>query len=126
MYKILAVDDEPRIAEVLHEFLTKAGFDVKNVLGGREAIEIIKSDIKIDLMVLDMKMPKVTGFDVIKEMERINKKLPTIILTGSIDAEKYLGGLRALGYTREDILHKPVDLFELLDAVKKKLQQQFQ
>jgi DNA-binding response OmpR family regulator len=126
MYKILAVDDEPRIAEVLHEFLTKAGFDVKNVLGGGEAIEIIKSDIKIDLMVLDMKMPKVTGFDVIKEMERISKKLPTIILTGSIDAEKYLGGLRALGYTREDILHKPVDLFELLDAVKKKLQQQFQ
>jgi len=126
MYKILAVDDEPRIAEVLHEFLTKAGFDVKNVLGGREAIEIIKSDIKIDLMVLDMKMPKVTGFDVIKEMERISKKLPTIILTGSIDAEKYLGGLRVLGYTREDILHKPVDLFELLDAVKKKLQQQFQ
>jgi len=126
MHKILVVDDEPRITEVLEEFLDKSGFEVMIGLNGEKAIEILNSEIKIDLIVLDMKMPKVTGLDVIKEMERVSKRPPTIILTGSIDAEKYLGGLRVLGYTREDILHKPVDLFELLDMIKKKLQQQFQ
>ena len=121
MYKILVVDDEPRIAKVLEEFLVKSGFEVIKALGGEETIEILHSDIKIDLMVLDMKMPKVNGKDVLEEMRRINKKPPTIILTGSIDAGKYPVDLRSLGYAGKDILYKPVDLFALLDMVKKKL-----
>jgi DNA-binding NtrC family response regulator len=126
MYKILVVDDEPQIAKVLQEFLVKEGFEAITALGGEEAIEIVNSDIKIDLMVLDMKMPKVAGSDVLKEMKKINKKIPVIILTGSIDAEKYLTDLAKLGYTQEDILYKPVDLFALLDMVKNKLHKQSQ
>ena len=121
MFKILVVDDEPRIAKVLQEFLVKEGFEAITALGGEEAIKILNSEMKIDLMVLDMKMPKVTGTDVIKEMERIKRKIPTIILTGSVDAEKYLIDLIKFGYTEKDILYKPVDLFLLLDMVKKKL-----
>jgi DNA-binding NtrC family response regulator len=126
MYRILVVDDEAEIAKVLEEFLIKSGFEIIKALGGEEAIEILSSDIKIDLLILDMKMPKVAGFDVIKEMEKINKKTPLIILTGSVDAEKYLGDFKKLGYTMEDILYKPVDLFALLDKVKNKLHQQSQ
>ncbi len=121
MYKILVVDDEPRIAKVLEDFMVKSGFEVTQVLSGEEAIRILNSEMKIDLMVLDMKMPKVTGMDVIMEMERIKRKIPIIILTGSVDAEKYLIDLIKFGYTEKDILYKPVDLFSLLDMVKKKL-----
>jgi DNA-binding NtrC family response regulator len=121
MFKILVVDDEPRIAKVLQEFLVKEGFETITALGGEEAIKILNSDIKIDLMVLDIKMPKLTGLDVLKEMKRINKKIPTVILTGSIDAGKYLVDLKKLGYTPGDINYKPVDLFVLLDIVKKRL-----
>jgi len=121
MHKILVVDDEPRIAKILEEYLTRMGFHVTKASGGEEAIGILHSDVKIDLMILDMKMPKVGGFDVIKEMKRINKNIPTIILTGSIDAEKYLVDLKVLGYSSEDILYKPIELLALLDKVKKKL-----
>jgi len=121
MYKILVVDDEPRIGKVLQDFLVKSGFEVTQVLGGEEAIKLLNSEMKIDLMVLDMKMPKVRGTDVIKEMVRINKEIPTIILTGSIEAGKYLTDLIKFGYTEKDILYKPLDLFLLLDMVKKKL-----
>jgi len=121
MHKILVVDDEPRIAKVLQDFMAKSGFQVTQALGGEEAIKILNSEMKIDLMVLDMKMPKVTGMDVINEMERIKRKIPVIILTGSVDAEKYLIDIIKFGYTEKDILYKPVDLFLLLDMVKKKL-----
>jgi DNA-binding NtrC family response regulator len=121
MYKILVVDDEPGIAKLLQDFLVKSGFAVTQSLGGEEALKILNSETKTDLMVLDMKMPKLTGMDVLKEMEGIKRKIPTIILTGSVDAEKYLIDLAKFGYTEKDILYKPVDLFLLLDMVKKKL-----
>jgi CheY-like chemotaxis protein len=115
------VDDEPNIVKVFETFLSKNGFEVIKAAGGEEAIKVLNSDTKIDLMLLDMKMPKVGGIDVINEMVRINKKIPAIILTGSIDAEKHLIDLKASGYSREDILFKPADLFELLKLIKKKL-----
>jgi len=121
MYKILLIDDEPRIIAALQRFLVNSGFEVAVAFGGEEAIRILHSDIEIDLVALDMKMPRVTGFDVLREIGRINKKIPAIILTGSIDVEKYLNDLQGLGYTDEDILYEPVDLFTLLAMVKKKL-----
>jgi len=121
VYKILVVDDEPGIIKIFETFLIKNGFEVIKAAGGEEAIKVLNSDTKIDLMLLDMKMPKVPGIDVINEMVRINKRIPAIILTGSIDAERYLIDLKASGYSREDILYKPTDLFELLKLIKNKL-----
>ncbi len=121
MYKILVVDDEPRIAKVLHDFLIKMGFEVTTAAGGEKAIEILDSGIKPDLIILDMKMPKVTGPEVLKYMQGINCNAPVIILTGSIDAEKYLQDLKELNFSAKNIVYKPVDLFILLEAVKKKL-----
>ena len=121
MHKILVVDDEVRIVDLLQEFLVRMGFEVIKAYGGEEAIRVLRSDVMIDLLVVDMKMPKITGLEVIKEMVNINRKIPAIILTGSIDAEKYLINLKELGYGGVDIVHKPVDLFALLDAVKNRL-----
>jgi DNA-binding NtrC family response regulator len=122
MYKILVVDDEQKIAQILKEFLIKMGFDVIMALGGAAAIDILLSDTKIDLMLLDMKMPHVVGFDVLKKMKDMNKEIKTVILTGSVDADLYRSELAKLDYRAEDIVFKPVDLFVLLDAVKKKLE----
>jgi DNA-binding NtrC family response regulator len=121
MHKILVVDDEARIVEILEKFLAKNGFEVIKSVGGENALELLRSNVKIDLLIIDMKMPQVTGFDVLKEKKKWDNKAPVIILTGSIDVEKHLSGLRELGYTQSDIAHKPVDLFALLEMVKGKL-----
>ena len=121
MYKILVVDDEQKIAQILKEFLNKMGFDVITAPGGAAAIDIVHSDTKIDLMLLDMKMPDVAGFDVLNAMKDMNKKIKTVILTGSVDADLYQNELAKLDYHPDDIVYKPVDLFILLEAVKNKL-----
>lgn len=121
MNKILVVDDEPQIVGILKELLTKNGFKVMTAGGGEKAIEILKSDAKIDLMLLDMKMPGVKGTEVLEEIDRLNKHISCIILTGSIDAQKYKAELKRLGLSMDSILYKPIDLHLLLDMVKKKL-----
>jgi len=121
MYKILVVDDEERIVDITEKFLKMNGFDVLKAIGGEEAIRILSTDAPFDLMVLDMKMPKVNGLSVIQKKAELGKKFPVLLLTGSIDAEKYIELLKDEGVTPEDILYKPIDLPVLLDKVKERL-----
>ena len=121
MPNILVIDDEIKITKILEKFLTKSGFEVIKISSGKEAIEFLNSEQKADLIIMDMKMPKITGFDVLKEKQRLNDKTPTIILTGSVDAEKYNKELNQFGFILEDIVYKPLNLFMLLNKVEKKL-----
>jgi len=123
MKKILVVDDEVRIADITEKYLKMNGFDVVKAIGGEEAIALLSGDTEFDLMVLDMKMPKVNGLCVIRKKEELGIKFPVLLLTGSIDAEKYLDEMKKKGLTAEDILHKPIDLSELLEKIRKKLGQ---
>jgi DNA-binding NtrC family response regulator len=113
MQTILVVDDELHIADLLDEFLTKKGFQVIKCNGGREALNVIKSDKPIDLMLLDSKMPDVDGLTVLEEMDRIRSKIPTIILTGSIDWKIRHEQSRNV----RTVLIKPLILDELLDKI---------
>jgi len=121
MSRILIVDDEPEIVDILAKFLSKSGFDVVTAYGGKEGIEIITSGEKIDLAILDMKMPEISGADVLEVMHNTGKVVPVIILSGSLGVQKNVEVVRKLGYNEDDILIKPVDLGDLLKAVKKKL-----
>lgn len=121
MYKILIVEDEPEIAKVLREFLAKTGFEAFTALGGEKAIEILNSDVEIDFIILDIKMPKVSGIEVLSEMRSKNLDHPVIILTGSIDQDKYIRDINNMGYPSMKIISKPVDLFELVVIIKNKL-----
>ncbi|MCK4948082.1 MAG: response regulator [Candidatus Aureabacteria bacterium] len=119
-YRILVVDDEPAIVKILETFLAKMGFEVITALGGEKAVEILRSDIKADLIILDMKMPKIKGLDVLQEMKRINKRIPVIILSGSLGTKSYRKQLKNMGCPQLfEYLIKPVDLGQLLDAIKK-------
>ncbi|MBU2034640.1 MAG: response regulator [Candidatus Omnitrophica bacterium] len=121
MFKILVVDDEERIADIMERYLSRSGFEVIKAIGGEEAVKILNSDAKLDLMLLDMKMPKVDGMAVMQKAKELGKNSPIIFLTGSIDAERYLDELKNSGFSREDVLYKPVDLPVLLKKVKEKL-----
>ena len=75
----------------------------------------------MDLMILDMKMPRITGLDVLKVKKDLQDIRPVIILTGSMGQEKIYKDLEGLGFRWEDVIYKPVDLLLLLNEVKKKL-----
>jgi len=121
MCRILIVDDEREIVDILAKFLDKSGFEVVTAYGGKAGIDIIASDEKIDLVVLDMKMPRVSGADVLEAMHNTGKVVPVIILSGSLGVQKNVEVVRRLGYNENDVLIKPVDLADLLEAINKKL-----
>ena len=117
MSKILIVDDEEKIRELLKEFLSRMGFDVIQAKGGQEAVELLQNDPKIDLMILDMKMPRYTGLDVLKKKKELNDLRPVILLTGTVSQENF----EVAGFSMEDVAYKPFDLFSILGMVKKRL-----
>jgi DNA-binding response OmpR family regulator len=121
MRRLLVVDDELEIVKILEKFLTKMSFEVIATSDGDKAIKLLFEDKTLDMIILDMKMPKIRGIDILKKMADNNIKLPVIILTGSFDEEKYLSDLRELGYNHDDILLKPIDLNILLKMVNDKL-----
>lgn len=120
MRTILVVDDEPRIADIIETFLQKNGYAVIKAPGGAEAIEIIASGAPLDLMLVDMKMPGVSGIDVIRKRDELGRAIPALILSGSLDAMKHFDH-NGTTVCPEDILNKPIDLFMLLDRIQKKI-----
>jgi DNA-binding NtrC family response regulator len=121
MPRILVVDDEEQIVKIFTDFLSRMRFDVISAVGGAAAIELLKSGVVMDMMILDMKMPKVTGIDVLKAKHGLKDARPVIIVTGSMGQEKVYAAVKEFGLAREDIVYKPVDLLVLLDEIKKKL-----
>ena len=121
MNRILVIDDEPEIVSILKTFLSKKGFEVLPEPGGSDGIEIINSGIPVNLMILDLKMPKVTGIDVLHAMKKSGREIPFIILSGSLYLEKHIREIQQMGYAGFDVLAKPADLDLLLETVNKKL-----
>lgn len=120
MYKILVIDDEKEIVDILEKFLAKKGYEVISAYGGEEGIEKVISE-KVDLVILDMKMPKVNGVEVLKVIHKKDKHPPVIILSGSLGMDKNIDTIKRLGYNKKDILIKPIDLEELIRLIEEKL-----
>ena len=78
--KILVVDDEARMRKLVKDFLSKKDYIVKEAADGEEAIDIFFEDNDIDLVILDVMMPKMDGWEVCKEIRQFSK-VPIIMLT---------------------------------------------
>ena len=103
---ILVADDEPHIGRIIKMKLEQGPFRVSLAYDGQEALDFINSDEHLDLALLDLMMPKLSGLDVlrqVREQERF-KSLPCIILTAGGDAKHERDAL-ALGATQ--FLTKP-------------------
>jgi DNA-binding response OmpR family regulator len=103
---ILVADDEPHIGRIIKMKLEQGPFRVSLAYDGQEALDFINNDGQLDLALLDLMMPKLSGLDVlreIREQERF-KTLPCIILTAGGDAKHERDAL-ALGATQ--FLTKP-------------------
>jgi len=94
MTKILFIEDEPNLQKTLGEILHQEGYEVKPAFDGQEGLELAKSE-KPDLILLDLILPKIDGFTVLKEVKKdpVLKDIPVIVLTnleGSSDVERAL------------------------------------
>lgn len=78
--KILVVDDESRIRKLVSDFLIKSGYVVLEAADGEAALDLFYSDKEIALIILDVMMPKLNGWEVCKEIREISK-VPVIMLT---------------------------------------------
>ena len=107
--KILVVDDESRMRKLVKDFLTKKNFQVLEAGDGEEAMDIFYEEKDIALIILDVMMPKMDGWEVCREIRK-NSKVPIIMLTARSDERDEL-----LGCTQEDIRA----LADYMDAIMK-------
>jgi two-component system OmpR family response regulator len=112
--RILITEDDDALAEALQVALGRAGYAVDRVSTGTAADEALKHDI-FGLLVLDLGLPKLDGFEVLKRLRRRNASLPVLILSGREQAEQKVLGLD-LG--ADDYLVKPFRIDELLARVR--------
>ncbi len=111
--KILIVDDEKLIRDVIREYALNESFETEEAENGKEALEIIEKE-NIDLVVLDVMMPKMDGLTFLKEMKKI-KNIPVIILSARNEEYDKLIGFD-LG--TDDYLTKPFSPKELIARIK--------
>ena len=111
--KILIVDDEENIREVIKEYSTLEGYEVREADSGVKALELLNSE-KFDLMILDIMMPIMDGFTLLNSIPK-EKRIPTIILSARDDEIDKLEGFdRGI----DDYLCKPFSPRELMARVK--------
>lgn len=112
-YKILICDDEKEILELIELYLGKEGYSVVKSNDGQEALEKVKNDTDFDLAIVDIMMPRVDGYRVIKEIRKLYN-IPIIMLSAkNQDSDKILG----LDLGADDYITKPFNPLELVARV---------
>ena len=112
--RVLVVDDEPYIADLLSTGLRFVGFDVRTANGGLEALTVVR-EWKPDLLVLDVMMPDVDGFEVTRRMRADGRETPVLFLTARDSVEDKVAGLTIGG---DDYVTKPFSLEEIVARVR--------
>jgi putative two-component system response regulator len=113
---ILVVDDQPQNIELLEAFLAPQGYEIVRAANGEEALEKLAGN-QIDLILLDVMMPGMDGFEVTRRVRQDVEKrlLPIILVTALRETEDRVKGIEA---GCDDFISKPVDKMELLARVR--------
>ena len=120
---VLVVDDEPDIRKVVRMTLTRAGYDVIEAEDGEKAIEVInegENPLLVDVIAIDIRMPKINGIEAIAYFQQQYPRVPLIVITAFPDMEMAIGLLKN-GIV--DYLVKPTEKENLLNSVAKAIEQ---
>ncbi len=126
MYNILAIDDEETCLEIINFALSTRGYNVYSVTNGVEAIEFLnKREYRIDLILLDMMMPQLSGLETLEKIREIEsaKNIPVIFQTGTCD-------YAPLNKTQEQggidyVIRKPYKRDELIKVINTALTENY-
>jgi two-component system, response regulator, stage 0 sporulation protein F len=116
---ILIVDDEEGLREGLSKLLEDEGYAVECAEDGEKALNIVRST-HIDLMLTDMRMPGMSGIELLKQVRKIREEIGVIILTGYGEIESYI---EAMNFGAMEYVSKPFKVNELKFIVSKILNQ---
>jgi two-component system response regulator PilR (NtrC family) len=116
--RILVVDDEPSMRDMLRIVLRRDGYDVIVASNGREAIDVLQSG-QVDLLLSDIRMPDVTGVDVLRAAKELNREIVAIMMTAYASTDTAVEALR-LG--ANDYFTKPFSMDELRLKVRQHLE----
>ncbi len=115
MTKIMAVDDEPDIVKLIGKVLKKEGLTFVGCSSGKECLEKYGKE-KPDLVLLDIMMPGMDGWEVYQQIKKINKKQKILFLTAVTVEPEARDKMEDLGAA--DYLTKPFEPYELIERVK--------
>lgn len=115
--RILVVEDDTAISELICMNLEVAGYEVLPVQGGDAVEEVVKNDQPIDLALLDIMLPGRDGFELLEVMKQYS--VPVIYITAKGDVSSKIKGLRS---GAEDYIVKPFEILELLVRIEKVLE----
>jgi len=120
MMRVLIVDDEEVLRDVLDAVLRREGFEVLMASSGEEALAVLDEDDNIDLVILDIMLPGISGIDTLRSLRISNPSLPVIIITAfsSID-----GAIQAMKHGAFHYIPKPFKNEEVILTVNKALEQ---
>ena len=120
MSKILIIEDEEPIRRVLVRILTEedSNFEIQEASDGKKGLDLIKKD-SFDLVLCDIKMPKVDGIELLQRTRKTNLTLPFIMLTGHGNIETAVESMKLGAY---DFISKPPDLNRLINSVRNALE----
>jgi len=115
--RILLVEDEPGLVLTLRDRLTKEGYSVESTPDGESGLERVAGEA-FDLVLLDVMLPRLNGFDVLRELRKRGVEIPVIMLTAKGQVMDKVAGLK-LG--ADDYVTKPFEMVELLARIEAKL-----
>jgi DNA-binding response OmpR family regulator len=112
--RILIVDDEPHILELLHTFLTSRGYTAECAATGHQALELMMT-FKPSVMLLDMGLPGINGLDVLKRSRELTPSPTVIILSGQAHQDFKWEMFKAGAF---EVICKPVNLWQLAEIIQ--------
>ena len=116
--RIVIIDDEPRMCDSLAALLGGEGYQVESFQTSPEAVEAIRH-AKVDLVLTDIKMPAMDGFEILKTVKEIDEEIPVILMTGYASLDS---AVEAVSLGAYDYLMKPVEYTDLSLAVRRALE----
>ena len=118
MHKIWVADDDNAIRIVLEESLSSAGFDVKTFTSGDEVVTHLKNETP-DLILTDVQMPGMLGYDLLKHINDNHENIPVIIMTAFTDMQ---AAVDSYGGGAFEYIPKPFDLDEAIQIINRALE----
>jgi CheY-like chemotaxis protein len=120
MRRVLLIEDEVAVRDVLGRMLDHAGYEVVRVADGRQGLAAFQQT-PVDVVVTDINMPEMDGIEVISALRRLQPRVPIVAISGGgvFSKQMLLASANALG--ADEVVSKPFDLQEIVAAIRRAL-----